>query len=270
MSRLSRVGLVGCGAIGTYIAKLLNDKFKNQARLSFVNDLQSEKAVELCRGVRARRAVPLQTLISKSDLIIEAAHADIIRQLVPLSLKKNKSILVMSVGGLLSIANLDSLLAKTKGTIYVPSGAIAGIDALSAAKQDGIRSVTITTRKPIRGLAGAPILKEKGINLDLIKGETVLFEGTAREAVKAFPQNVNVAAVVSLATLGPDKVRVRVITSPAYQKNSHEIIAEGKFGRIQTLVENEPSETNPKTSALAQYSVAATLEKIFSKIKIGT
>ena len=189
MPRLTKVGLVGCGAIGTYIAKLLSSKFKDQARITFVNDLQPEKAEAL------GKSVSLEDLAAKSDFIIEAAHADIVKTLVPLALKKNKSILVMSVGGLLSIANLETLLVKSKGTIYVPSGAIAGVDALSAAKQDGIRSVSITTRKPIRGLVGAPILKEKGIDLDSITGEKVLFEGTAREAVKAFPQNVNVMVV---------------------------------------------------------------------------
>ncbi|MBI4971746.1 MAG: DUF108 domain-containing protein [Candidatus Omnitrophica bacterium] len=264
MPHLKRVGLIGCGAIGTYIATLLKDKFKKQARLAFVCDIQTEKARAL------GRVVSLKTLVAKSDFIIEAAHADVVSTLVPLALKKNKSILVMSVGGLLNVTHLAALLAKSKGTVYIPSGAIAGIDALCAAMQDGLQSVTLTTRKPVQGLQGAPILKEKGIDLASIKSETVLFEGTAREAVKAFPQNVNVAAVLSLATLGPEHVRVKVITSPEFKKNSHEIMAEGKCGKIRTLVENEPSETNPKTSALAQYSVAATLEKIFSKIKIGT
>jgi len=264
VSRLVRVGLVGCGAIGTYIAKLLKTKFKTKVQLAYVNDLDIAKARKL------GNMAPLKTLIQKSDFIIEAAHSRVVKELISQALKQNKSVLIMSVGGLLDVANLKNLLARSQGMIYVPSGAIAGIDALSAARQDGIQEVTLTTRKPLRGLEGAPILKEKGINLDEIKKETVLFEGSAREAVKAFPQNVNVAALLSLATLGPRRVRVKVMTSPEFKKNSHEIVAEGKFGKIRTLVENEPSKSNPKTSALAQYSVAATLEKIFSKLKIGT
>jgi len=267
---LTRVGLVGCGAIGTYIAKLLKKKFKSKARLDFVLDIQPEKSLKLAELTGAKNTPSLDQLIKRSDLIIEAAHPSVVEDVVLPALKAGKSVLVMSVGGLLTIGHLDSIASKSKGTIYIPSGAIAGIDALQAARQDGIRTVTLTTRKPLAGLKGALILAKKGIKLEEIKGETILFEGSARNAVKEFPQNVNVAAVLSFATLGPDHVKVKVITSPEYKKNSHEITAEGNFGKIRTLVENEPSAENPKTSALAQYSAAAVLEKIFSNIKIGT
>lgn len=255
MSRVIRVGLVGCGAIGTHIAKILNQKFRSKARLVYANDLVPARAEALARFV------DLKTLVRKSDLVIEAAHLSCVKELVSEVMRHGKSALIMSVGGLLDVRRFGS-----KGTLYIPSGAVAGIDALSAAKQDGIKKVTLITRKPIAGLQGSSLLAKKG----KIKGETILFEGSAEAAVKAFPQNVNVAAVVSLATIGAKRVRVKVITSPKFKRNSHEIVAEGRFGRIRTLTENVPSAENPKTSALAQHSVTATLEKIFGRIKIGT
>ncbi|MBI4397817.1 MAG: DUF108 domain-containing protein [Candidatus Omnitrophica bacterium] len=271
MRSLVRVGLVGAGTIGTYLAKFLTRNFKSQVRLAAIHDAISRPAVRLAASLRPRpKVVDLKTLIRQSDFIIEAAHLSIVKAIVGPALKAGKSVLVMSVGGLFAL-NLKKLAQNSKGNLYIPSGAIAGVDAFQAARQSGrIHSVTLTTRKPIAGLRGAPLLAQKGIELEHIHGETVLFEGTAEEAVRAFPQNVNVAALLSLATLGPEKVKVRVMTSPEFKKNSHEIRLEAASGSITTRVENEPSRENPKTSALALYSAAALLEKIFSKIKIGT
>jgi len=266
-----KVGLVGCGAIGTYIAELIEQKYSKSASLTSVYDISEKNVNTLSSSVsNPPEFTTLFNLIQQSDLVIEAAHVSCVKEVVTQSLKLNKDILVMSVGGLLELEDLKSLSDASKGALYIPSGAIAGVDALSAAMQKGIEKVTLVTRKPIQSLLGAPFLKEKGIDVESITEEVILFEGLAQDAVKAFPQNVNVAAVLSMATLGADQVQVKVITSPEFKRNSHEIVAEGKFGTIRTVTENEPSETNPKTSALAQYSLAATLDKIFSNIKIGT
>jgi aspartate dehydrogenase len=133
-----------------------------------------------------------------------------------------------------------------------------------------IDSVTLTTRKPPRGLEGAPYLKERGIDVSAIKDETMIFEGSAEDAVKGFPQNVNVAAVLSLAGLGASRTLVRIMTAPDCAVNSHEIEVKGEFGRLLARTENVPSKTNPKTSALAIFSAIATLERIANSVKIGT
>ena len=154
--------------------------------------------------------------------------------------------------------------------VYLPSGAVCGIDGLKSCRAGSIYSVTLTTRKPPRGLEGAPYLKEKNIRLSDIKGETVIFDGTAREAIKGFPQNVNVCAALSLAGIGADKTRVRIMTSPEYTKNIHEVRIEGDSGNISTRTENVPSKANPKTSQLAVFSAIATLEGIAKSVRVGT
>ena len=133
-----------------------------------------------------------------------------------------------------------------------------------------IDSVTLTTRKPPKGLEGAPYIKSAGINLNDIKEETVIFDGDADKAIEGFPQNVNVAATLSIAGIGAKKTRVRIITSPGYTRNQHEVEIKGSFGNIHTRTENVPSRTNPRTSELAILSAIATLEGLARNVKIGT
>ena len=120
------------------------------------------------------------------------------------------------------------------------------------------------------GLVGAPHVEALGIKLETIEKETLLFEGTASEAVKAFPANVNVAATISLAGIGFERTKVRVIADPTLSRNVHEITVEGEFGKLSTRVENLPSPENPKTSYLAALSAISTLKKILSPVQIGT
>jgi aspartate dehydrogenase len=129
--------------------------------------------------------------------------------------------------------------------------------------------VTLTTTKKPASLDGAPYIKDNKIDLKALKEPTLLFEGTAAEAVKAFPANVNVAATICLAAR-EGEVRVRIIADPTIKVNRHEIVAEGDFGRITTQVENVPSPKNPKTSHLAALSAIATLRSIMEAVKIGT
>ena len=153
--------------------------------------------------------------------------------------------------------------------IYLPSGAISGLDGLKSAMMAKVKSATLTTRKPTAGLKGAPYIKEKNIDLDSIKKETVIFEGTAEDAVKGFPQNVNVSATLSMCGLGPKNTKVRIVTSPDYTSNTHEVEIEGDFGRLKTVTENVPMPTNPKTSYLAALSAIAVLSDIISSSRIG-
>jgi aspartate dehydrogenase len=143
--------------------------------------------------------------------------------------------------------------------VRVPSGAVCGLDGIRAAMEAGLHSVTLTTRKPPKGLVGAPYLVENNISLDDLNEPMVIFEGTALDAIKAFPQNVNVAGALSLAGIGPVETRVRLIADPRATANTHEIVAEGAFGRLQTVTENLPSPRNAKSSYLASLSACAEL-----------
>jgi aspartate dehydrogenase len=176
----------------------------------------------------------------------------------------------MSVGGLVKDKSIFSLAEEKGSRIYIPTGAISGLDCVKAAKVAGIDSAMIITRKPPKGLAGAPYILENNIDLEAIEKETIIFEGTAKEAVSAFPKNINVAAALSFAGIGIERTRVRIMASKEYKRNSHEIVIEGVFGKMTAKTENLPSPQNPKTSYLAVLSAVATLEGILGNIKVGT
>jgi aspartate dehydrogenase len=145
--------------------------------------------------------------------------------------------------------------------IWLPSGALCGLDGVRAAMEAGLHTVTLTTRKPPKGLEGAPWLVENNIDASALSEPLVVFEGSAREACKAFPKNVNVAAALSFAGIGPEETKVRIIADPKATSNSHEIFAEGAFGNLKTVTENMPSPRNAKSSYLASLSAVAELRR---------
>ncbi|MBI5143441.1 MAG: aspartate dehydrogenase [Candidatus Omnitrophica bacterium] len=270
MRRL-KVGIIGCGTIGSEIAKACQDRLRDKINLIGIYDIDKAKSLSLSHMLKKKAPIlKLDNLIKKVDMVIEAASAAVSASLVEKAIKTKKDIFIMSVGGLLGKESLLRLAEKRGINVYLPSGAICGIDGLKAGSIGRIDSVTLTTKKPPKGLEGAPYLKKNRVDLSRIKEETLIFEGSAADAVANFPQNVNVCAVLSLAGIGADKTRVRIITSPDYTKNIHEVEMTGDFGKILTRTENVPSRTNPKTSALAIMSAIATLEGIVNNVKIGT
>jgi len=263
MARMKRVGIIGCGTIGTGIAKFLQTQLKKKAKIVALCDVDPKKLKELQKKIKSRPvATNVEKLIKRSDLIIEAASADVSSEIAKAAIQNKKDVLIMSTGGLLKRPSLLQE-AKSKGcNLYIPSGAVCGLDGLRSAAAGKIKEVTLTTRKPPKGLIGVPYLKRKGIDIDKIKRETVVFSGSAKEAVKHFPKNINVAATVSLSGLGPTKTRVRIITAPRYTRNSHELEVKGEFGRLIARTENVPSRQNPKTSQLAIFSALAKLKEV--------
>lgn len=267
-----KIGIVGCGAIGSRLAKSIVENFSDKAELSGLYDMDLEKAYSLASELKKKNivALSLEDLIKKCSFVIEAASAKISKSVAKLSIESGRDIMIMSVGGMLEAEDIFDLAREMKRNIYFPSGAICGLDAVKAAALSKIDKITLTTRKPPAGLIGNPYLLKSNINLDRIQGETVVFEGSVDMAVKLFPQNINVAATLSLASGCKDKILVKIITSPEYTKNSHEILVEGDFGKIQSISENIPCADNPKTSFLAVLSAIATLKRILEVIKIGT
>lgn len=269
--KLVRIGIIGLGAIGSRLVEILSREFTHVARVEYLCDLHKERIRDIKkRWVPRARGLSWPSLISRSDFIIEAASQGIALDVARRALEQNKQVLILSVGGLLAPNGLTPHLAMTQGKLWIPSGALAGVDGLLAARQGHIRQVTLTTRKPLAGLKGAPYLQNRKIDLSKIKRPTLVFEGDAWQAIQAFPKNINVAATLALAGLGPRKTRVRIFTSPTYQRNQHEVEVEGDFGRIRTVVENLPSPRNPKTSELAILSTLALLKKIFNRVHVGT
>ena len=266
-----KVGIIGCGTMGRAIAAACQKDLFGSIELAALCDIDEEKALALAKTLKRRVPVlGMSELIKKSALVVEAASASISAKVLSSCLSAKRDCLIMSVGGLVGREKLLIGATAAGVRVYIPSGAISGIDGLKSAMTSQVTSVTLTTRKPPKGLTGAPYLKENCIDLSKIEGETVIFEGSAEEAVKGFPQNVNVSAVLSLAGIGAKKTKVRIVTSPEYVGNVHEVEIVGASGRITTRTENLPSATNPKTSALAIFSAIATLKSAASSVRIGT
>lgn len=267
-----KIGIVGCGAIGSRIACGIQKDFKSNCQLSGLYDIDQETAEQLAKKLSLKKAVKrsIEELIKNCDCMVEAVSAKNTRTIIRRALEAKKDVLSMSVGKLLNAPDLFRLANQNKCRLLLPSGAIAGIDAIKAASLIGIDTITLTTRKPPSGFYGNSYLLKNGIDPSKIKNETVLFEGDVAAAIKFFPRNINVAATLALASNSRKKIVVRILTSPKYKTNSHEIDASGKFGRIRTETNNVVCPDNPKTSYLAVLSGLQTLKQHCSGVFIGT
>lgn len=264
-----RVGIVGLGTIGQALARAI-DRGEVAAQLTAVHSRTVEKAQAFAGTLsRVPEVVDMAGLVARCDLVIEAATQAVLTVMAPSILEAGKDLMVLSVGALLDHPEWSTLAARHGGRLYVPSGAIVGLDGLKGAGAGRIDAVTITTRKPPQGLAGAPYVEAHGIDVYVFRTETVLFEGSAREACKGFPANVNVAAAVSLAGIGPDRTRIRILVAPGNTRNMHDIEVEGEFGRLTTHIENIPTD-NPRTGKLAYLSAIAMLKQMVSPHHYGT
>ncbi|MFH1847293.1 MAG: aspartate dehydrogenase [Candidatus Omnitrophota bacterium] len=266
-----KLGLIGCGAIGSTLLKYAREKLSMHITRMIIFDCDENKSKVLAdKNRQVVIADSMEKVFDAADLIIEAASPKIVPEFFEEALSKTKDIMIMSIGGLLGReASLGK--AEEKGIkVILPSGAIAGIDGLKAAKVAGLEEVTITTSKPPGSIKGAPYLEEKGINVDEISEKTVIFEGSAFEAVKGFPKNINVSALLSIAGIGAEKTKVRIVVSPEYTRNTHEIKIKSKAGTITVRTENVPFPDNPKTSYLAALAAITSLESYFSSLRLGT
>lgn len=266
-----KIGIIGCGTIGSEIAIACQGILKDKVRLFAICDSDETKIEALVKKLEVKPAVMSQdAIIKRCGLVVEAASAKISGDILEKCIKAKRDSMIMSVGGLVGREKL-LVLARARGIrVYIPSGAMCGVDGLKSASVGRIDSVTLTTSKPPRGLVGAPYLKERGIDVLSITGESVLFEGTAEEAIAGFPQNINVSAVLSIAGLGAKRTRVKIVTSPDYTANVHTLEIEGECGRITTKTVNVPSKSNPKTSELAVFSAIATLAGMQDSVRVGT
>lgn len=268
---MRKIGLLGCGAMGSVIARAVAGGQVPGASLERIHDADPSRSEALAAQLPGVEVATNAHLLSSRpvDLVVEAASQEAVRS-AGLSVLQNRSdLVVMSAGALLDDAVRDVLCeacADFGRSVYLPSGAIAGLDALKAARAE-IESVTITTTKPPGALRGAPFFEGRDPD---VKGPTVVFEGSASEAARLFPANVNVAASAALASAGGSKTRVRIVADPGASRNTHRIEAEGRFGRLLVEVHNVPSD-NPRTSRLAALSCVELLRQVCSPgLRVGT
>jgi aspartate dehydrogenase len=266
-----RVGLIGCGAIGSVLAQHICKG--NDFLLLHIFDSNQAKAEQLVLKLQKKPTVAerIEEMFD-SDLVIEAASQNAVREFA-LKILDHCDLMIMSVGALADnelFAQIKKKAVEKNRRVFIPSGAICGLDGVKSASAGKIETVTLSTTKPPLSLEGAPWIKEKGIDLGSIKEPSVIFEGSAKEAAKWFPANINVSVALSLAGIGVEKTRVKIIADPAADVNTHEIAVEGSFGKMAMTTKNRPFPENPKTSYLAALSAIATLNKIKENISIGT
>jgi len=265
----TRIAIAGLGAIGRAVARRLTDGLPGLS-LACIATGNAEKA----RGWLKEQnidcpVVELDEFPQRADLAVECAPASLIERICKPMLEAGKQVMVLSCGALLPRPDLVELAKANGGRIIVPTGALLGLDAEAAAAEGTIHSVKMTTRKPPGGLVGAPHLVKNNISVEGLNTAKLVFSGTAREAAAGFPANVNVAAALSLAGIGPDRTMIDIWADPSVDRNCHSIEVDSDSARYTLSIENIPSE-NPKTGKNVALSVLATLRKMHAPLAVGT
>jgi aspartate dehydrogenase len=264
-----RVAIAGLGPIGRKVAEAL-DRGIDGLVLTAVSVRHPEKHRDWLGHLKTPPAIlPIEQLVDAADIVIECAPARLVRSIVAPFVTRGKTAIVLSAGALLENEDLIGLAKQNGGQIVVPTGALIGLDAVTAAAVGEIHSVRMVTRKPVQGLAAAPYLVENNIDIEQIKEPLKIFDGTAREAAKGFPANLNVAVALSLAGIGPDRTRLEIWADPALTRNVHRVEVESDSARFSMSIENIPSE-NPKTGRITALSVIAFLRKQRAPLRVGT
>jgi aspartate dehydrogenase len=264
-----RVAVAGLGAVGIEVAGALGRGIPG-CRLAAVSagDLARARARLAALGLEAP-SVPVDRLEPLADLVVECAPAALLPDIAAPFLRAGKTVVVLSASALLLYPRLADLARDHGGQIIVPTGALLGLDAVTAAAEGTIHAVRMITRKPVRGLLGAPWLVEHGIVLDGLTEPLRVFKGTPREAATGFPANLNVAVALSLAGIGPDRTELEIWADPALRRNIHRIEVEADSATFSMTIENVPSD-NPRTGRITALSVLAVLRKLRAPLRVGT
>ncbi|MBO1003654.1 aspartate dehydrogenase [Pseudogracilibacillus auburnensis] len=255
------IGIIGAGAIATYLLNELNENKTNiQITSLYVRDHEKYKRLEEEYNIRLYTNLE-QFLKADIDIVVEAANIEAVKQLLP-EIITQKDAVVISIGALAEeefLHEIKCALEKNQRHIYLPSGAIGGLDLVQNVSAVGkIKNVLLETRKPANTLVNAPIDEEQ-----------IIFEGTARKAIEKFPKNINVSIALALAGVGFDDTKVKIIADPHTENNLHTISVNGEFGQATFSITNKPLPSNPNTSYLAAISIIGTLKRLTSSIKIG-
>ena len=265
-----KVGLAGLGAVGLEVARRLIDGAVPGLTLTAVAVRDADKARRALPQIGDMIALRTATALADDcDIVVECLPPALFRDVAIAAIDKGRIFMPLSVAQLLD--NWDLIeRAKQKGArILPPTGALLGLDAVRAAAEGEIRSIKMITRKPPGGLEGAPYLVEHKISVAGLKAPLKVFDGTAREGARGFPANVNVAAALSLAGIGPDRTQLEIWADPALTRNTHRIEVEADVARFIMTIEGVPSD-NPRTGRIVPLSTIAALRALVSELKVGT
>jgi aspartate dehydrogenase len=263
------VAIAGLGAIGLHLARALDAGVAGLS-LHSVSARDHAKARDNLAGFRKPPPIVDIAALAEADIVVEAAPAAIFEDVAKAAIARGRVFVPSSVGALLPRMHLVEEARRTGARIVVPTGALLGLDAVRAAAEGEVGSVTIETRKPPRGLAGAPYLEENGIDVLAVAKAERIFAGNAFDAARGFPANVNVAAALALAGIGPQRTMVEIWADPGVTRNTHTIRVEAEAARLTMTIENVPSEANPRTGKITPLSILACLRGLTSTLKVGT
>ena len=268
-ARVRTVAIGGLGAIGRKVAARLDEGIPG-LKLVAVSARNIERAVCIMARFASKVPVlPLSELGAMADIVVECAPAEAFMQVAEPALRAGRTLVVISVGALVEQPGLVALAEEFGGRIVVATGALLGLDAVQAAREGEIHSVTMVTRKPPDGLQGAPYLVKHRIDVTALPAPLKVFEGSARDAVRGFPANVNVAAALGLAGIGLDRTTIEIWADPTVKRNMHTITVEADSASFTLSIANIPSE-NPKTGRITALSIIAALRKLGSPLRVGT
>ena len=264
-----RVAVAGLGSIGARVVEALDQGIDGLVLTAVAAQHPDKHRKRLASLKSAPAILPIDALADAADMVIECAPSHLLKSIVAPFVGRGKTAVVLSAGALLEHEDLIELAQEKGGQIVVPTGALIGLDAVTAAAVGKIHSVRMVTRKPIRGLAGAPYIVENNIDIERLAEPLKIFDGTARAAAKGFPANLNVAVALSLAGIGPDRTMLEIWADPTVTRNTHRIEVDSDSARFSMSIENIPSE-NPRTGRITALSVIACLRKLRASLRVGT
>jgi aspartate dehydrogenase len=264
-----RVAVAGLGAIGQKVAEALDRGIPGCVLAAVSANDRNKAAKRLAHLGRPVPVVSLGELEPLADIVVECAPAKVLAEIAEPFLQAGKVVIVLSAGALLVNEHLIALARQCGGQIVVPTGALLGLDAVAAAAEGEIYSVRMVTRKPVRGLAGAPYLAEHNIRIEDITEPVRIFSGTPREAAVGFPANLNVAVALSLAGIGADRTTLDIWADPSLERNVHRIEVDADSASFSMSIENIPSD-NPKTGRITALSVISYLRKLGAPLRVGS
>jgi len=266
-----RLALAGLGAIGLPVARRVDAGAVPGLALAAVSVRDPDKARRALAGFRAEpRLTDLAGLAEAADVIVECLPARHFAEVAGPAVARGRILMPLSVGALLDHMDLVDEARRTGARIVVPTGALLGLDAVRATAEGTIRSVTMVTRKPPAGLAGAPLLLARGLSVEGLEAPLRVFAGSAREAIAGFPANVNVAVALSLAGIGPDRTQVEVWADPGVTRNTHTVRVLSNSSDLTMTIENIPDAENPRTGRITPLSVLAALRRLTAPLVVGS
>jgi aspartate dehydrogenase len=259
-----KIGIIGLGTIGGSIIEQVISAYRSSLEGVYIYD-SKKSSIDLILSKYSwiESLESMEQVVSNSDFIIEAASCSAVRELMPLVVKRKKDVLIMSTGGLLKVKDLLLKAREMALEVIIPHGAIAGLDAIEAIRDEGIDKIRLSSYKPIKALENSPYVVKNNIDLKNFSGQK-LFKGGVAEATEGFPKSINVSATLLLIS-GLEDIEVNICVSEDENIITHIIEVESKISTLKFECRNFPSQRNPKTSALAISSAVAEVKRHIKK-----